>query len=214
MVRPADALIASEHCCPLASPACRRSRRCCRPGSSPARAAGLSGTTESTTAGHVRPAVRGDGPDHDDEREHRVHRDAGDHDEQALRQSGFDSNQRCSGIGFGPNGFIAFGIPIRPPRRRSVGRRVRSDLRDSSSLPPSRKAVASVLARTPCARSRRAAARASTYSVSPRRLRHSAGPKPIEKRGAYTPISLRGHEMAELVHEDHEPEDESRSEPG
>ena len=52
---------------------------------------------------------------------------------------------------------------------------------------------------------------AITYSVSPRRLRNSAGPKPMEKRGAYTPVELRRHEMAELVHEDHETEDENRS---
>ena len=44
-----------------------------------------------------------------DEGEDHVHHDAGDHDERALRTGVFDSNQRCSGIGFGPNGFIAFG---------------------------------------------------------------------------------------------------------
>ncbi len=106
-------------------------------------------------------------------------------------QSGLLSNQRSGGTGLGPNGTIAFSsqsagrsatsVPCTPP--------CPCPCTCDSGFPPSIIAMVS---------SSRLAMRtyppngnaASTYSVSPWRRFQSAGPKPSEKRGAYTPVHL------------------------
>ena len=129
---------------------------------------------------------------------------------------GFDSNQRCSGMGFGPNGFIALGSQSRSPSLpATVG---------GTAFPPTSGTSAALrfllrgtrspgLPAKPCGHSRQAAARARTYSVSPHdgararartRWRIAARRRPRPSR----PGSVRA------VHEDHEPEHEKRCQLG
>src|SRR6185295_20279857 len=88
--------------------------------------------------------------------------------------SGFDSNHRDSGIGFGPNGIIASGSNPSFALPGWVA---------EFSLPPSRNAVASS-SRDAIRTYPPSGSAARTYSVSPYRFLRSDGPNPIENRGA------------------------------